>query len=503
MSRTVVVADVGSIKEIDDVVTTVSRGDSVLSLPGLFAARAPATQGPTMDGTITLRIGGRRARTGVAGAMILAGTFLLAVIGINVAAFHLGSSTIRHARAQPALTPSGTRPSTNDPQQGGAAASRPAGFLDRTIRVLLSPPVSSVRIGIDAPFNVVDPDEQRVLLRCEAAPDLTVRFDGDGVRLLEFSRAFSPRVVDLVPTRPARIRLSGAKGVRHYAGALRFIPQSSSTGVVINVVDIELYLLGVVPAEALSDFHEQAMRAQAIVARTFAWYTKLTAGLRAEWDVDSNESSQMYVGLPRDDTMASRAVRDTAGLVCTWDSPSGQRIFCTYYSSTCGGSTQDAGPVKNNATIKPLSGGVKCDYCRSSPFYSWQSVRLEKWLVTQRLRDKYAIFRGMNRIEEVEVIDSTPQGRPIMLMLIDANGKQQPLEAENFRLSVDPTGRKVKSTFFVPVMEKDAIILTQGRGFGHGIGMCQYGADYLATNGWAAGDILRFYYPGMKLTRAY
>lgn len=61
-----------------------------------------------------------------------------------------------------------------------------------------------------------------------------------------------------------------------------------------------------------------------------------------------------------------------------------------------------------------------------------------------------------------------------MLMLIDADGKQQPLEAENFRLSVDPTGRKVKSTFFVPVMEKDAIILTKGRGFGDGIGMCQY-----------------------------
>ena len=77
------------------------------------------------------------------------------------------------------------------------------------------------------------------------------------------------------------------------------------------------------------------------------------------------------------------------------------------------------------------------------------------------------------------------------------------LEAEIFRLSVDPTGRIVRSTFFVPVVEQDAVVLTGGRGFGHGMGLCQYGAAALADAGWQASRILRFYYPGSQLTRAY
>ncbi len=322
------------------------------------------------------------------------------------------------------------------------------------------------------------------------------------MRLVEYDRSFTRRVIDLVPASGGYFRLVTPKGARVLAGALRLFPQGSM-GDVVNVVDVETYLLGVVPAEALRGFHEQAMRSQAIIARTFAWYTKLTAGLTREYDVLANEGSQMYIGLAARQGLAEKAVRDTAGIVCTWASPKGERIFCTYYSSTCGGSTQDAGPVKNEMTIPPLAGRIRCDYCRASPFARWEPVRLEKSVITQRLREKYPLFRTFGRIESMEVVDATPEGRPVRFSLTDGEGRGVELEAENFRLSVDPTGRVVRSTFFVPVMERNAIVLTQGRGFGHGMGLCQYGADALADTGWSAAQILRFYYPGSHLTRAY
>ncbi len=153
--------------------------------------------------------------------------------------------------------------------------------------------------------------------------------------------------------------------------------------------------------------------------------------------------------------------------------------------------------------IPPLAGNVTCDYCRDSPEYHWGPVRLACTRITEQLRQKYPKFRSIGPIERMEVVERTPGGRPVRLGLYDGSGRGVELEAENFRLAVDPTGREIRSTFFTPVDEADAIVLTDGRGFGHGIGMCQYGADALARSGRSAAQILTFYYPGSHITRAY
>ncbi len=441
-----------------------------------------------MDGSIALRWPRRLTwsrRTGLLVVAAATGAFVAA----NVFAFHLGAAA---GRAAATVAPV-RRPVT----------SQPSAFFERTIRVLLLEQVGSCQIGVSTPFEIIDPEDRRVLFQGPAVEQLTIQFDADGVRLMELEQVFSPRVVDLVPAGPARLTVATSRGDRIFTGSLRLLPQTSGVGSVINIVDIEEYLLGVVPAEALRSFHTQALRAQAIAARTYAWYARLTTGLNREWDVWSTETSQMYTGLSPAPGPAEKAVQDTRGIVCTWNSPRGERIFCTYYSSTCGGSTQDAGPVKNEATIRPLAGGVRCEHCSGSPFYRWEPVRLDKSVITQRLRDKYSAFRRLGLIDAVQVVEATPAGRPVRFALFDKEGRSVDLEAENFRLTVDPTGRSIRSTFFVPVSEKNAIVLTEGRGFGHGMGMCQYGAAALADAGWQASQILQFYYPGSQLTRAY
>ena len=375
---------------------------------------------------------------------------------------------------------------------------------DRSIRVLLLDDVRESEAVVQGSYDLADPASSQRLVESVAASPLTVVFGEGRIRFPQLHLTVPLTVVDLVPCgdRLVGLRLDGK--VRHFRGRLRFVRRSDGTGSVVNLVDVEDYLVAVVAAELDRRFHRETFRAQAVAARTYAWYQKRTGGVKREWDVTATESSQVYPGLARVKQVpqAARAVHDTQGLVCTWDSPEGERIFCTYYSSACGGWTQSARAIRRNAVIPPLAGNVRCEHCRNAPNYHWGPVRINKADVTRQLRDRYPRFEAMDTIDRIEVKEATPAGRPVRLTLIDADGRQIELEAENLRLTLDPTGRKIQSTFFELVNEDNQIVLQAGRGFGHGIGMCQYGAEGLARKGFKAGEILRFYYPGSKLRRA-
>ncbi len=392
----------------------------------------------------------------------------------------------------------------------GTDTSRPvsgdAARVDRAIRVLLLDRVPDCEVRVHEPVDLLEVPGGAPLVSGITLPRLSIRFDSGDIRFPELSQTFEARAVDLRPHGSEPIAVGLGDGIwRQFRGSLRLLRRPDACGAVINVVDVEDYLIGVVSAELPATFHDEAFLAQAIAARTYAWYQKQTVGRSRPWDVTATESSQVYLGLERESLVpqAVRAVRGTCGLVCTWSAPEGERIFCSYYSSTCGGSTQAAAPVKHVPPIPPLAGGVKCDYCRHSPAYRWGPVRLEKATIGQRLRHRYPKFNSIGPIERVEVTDKTPDGRAVRLAFIDAQGRAIALEAENFRLAVDPAGRLIKSTFCKITNQSKAVLLTDGRGFGHGIGMCQYGADGLAQDGWTAARILRYYYPCSRLTRAY
>jgi stage II sporulation protein D len=372
------------------------------------------------------------------------------------------------------------------------------------MRVLLLDDIVSCQVAFDEGFDVMDTRGGQRLGEYGPTPRLTVQFVNDRIELVELEREFAEQSIELVPHGLKPVYLGTAKGTRQFRGVLRLIREASAAGSLVNVVGIEDYLVSVVSAEMPADFHEQALRAQAIAARTYALYAQQSGGGRRDWDVLATEGSQMYVGVdvPKRAQPAERAVRGTRGLVCTWASPDGERIFCTFYSSTCGGSSQDASPVRNQPPIPPLAGGVACDYCRKSPNYRWGPLRISKAMILQRLRDKYPAFRALDDVATMEVVDRTRQARPVRFALSDGEHRAE-IIAENFRLVVDPSGRELKSTFFEPVVEEDAIVFLDGRGFGHGMGMCQYGADGLARTGQTAQQILAFYYPASHVTRAY
>lgn len=405
-----------------------------------------------------------------------------------------------------------TLPACDNPSPPGKAEaadgrhSADAGpLIDRHIRILLLDGIQTASVLVREPFNLADPQTGEII-RADVPPgQVAVVFSQSGIDVSGLDVRTDSPAIDLVPTgaKPTQVKLT--EEWKDFPGSIRFLRRPEG-GAVINLMDIELYLVGVVASEFPAHFHRQAFRAQAIAARTYAWYARQTTGLRRDWDVWATERSQVYGGLERQQQVpqAADAVRDTRGVVCTWSSPAGEKIFCTYYGSRCGGLTAPAPGPGGGPPIPPLAGGVVCEYCRRPDAYRWpQEPRVSKSLIAERLAVRYMRFEDFTTVDRVDIIEAAADGRPLRLAVSDASGRTVEIDSESFRLTIDPTGRLLQSTCFVMTIEPDAIVFREGRGLGHGMGLCQYGADALARAGWHAPAILRHYYPTSRLTRAY
>jgi stage II sporulation protein D len=230
------------------------------------------------------------------------------------------------------------------------------------------------------------------------------------------------------------------------------------------------------------------MRAQTPATRTF--------------DVTDDESSQVYDGVQAEESGAVAAVEATGGEVCVWGGGGTEAMFCTYYSSCCGGLSQHVNNVKpRDPDVPPLAGGVACDDCRSARHYRWGPVTISKAEATKRLLARYPTLSKLGLITDVRPKELTKDGRIIRIELIGSGGQKETLMGEDFRLSLG--GRIVKSTKCTIVAQGGNFIFKDGRGFGHGMGLCQYGMETKARRGMDHRQILTTYYPGATLKKIY
>jgi stage II sporulation protein D len=394
-------------------------------------------------------------------------------------------------------------------QGNAAAAVHPA----RTIRVLLVRDTDRVVVSTSGRLRVRDRNGRDLsdpLPPLKRAPILFGHHSPTA--MVVGPHRITAEVIDLVPEAGQRIELlmpaGGNKEVmRRYPGFLRCLLKNDGTADIINVVDVEAYLRGVLRGEVPPNWHRETYKAQAIAARTYVLYEKGTVGRNRHWDVTSTARSQMYVGIDRntEKTKAARAVDATRGIVLTWPYPEGDRIFCAYYSAVCGGTTQDASLVGDTEHIPPLAGGVECEYCWRAPkgTYRWKPVTFTKEAIGRALARRYDAFAKLGPVAGVEVTERTADHRARTIRVTDREGKSADLPAEAFRLTIDPTGWIVKSTHFRIRDDGSAVTFTHGRGWGHGAGLCQWGAEGMARDGATAEEILAHYYPGSKLVKVY
>jgi stage II sporulation protein D len=295
-----------------------------------------------------------------------------------------------------------------------------------------------------------------------------------------------------------------------YRGRIDILKTTSGKFVAINILPLDAYLQGVLAKELYGSWDLATYRAQAIAARTFALYEMLTDGRTRQWDVNNDESSQMYGGIAGETAKSRAAVADTRGQVLTATSAGKTGIFCSRYSACIGGASQDPYDAWGDPSVGPLQARMTGDVDANCDKYIWnREFVATKADVTRCIRswgerNGFEYLRTLGNIQNVKIGKRNPQtNRPTEFLLTDASGRTVPMRAEEFRIALlsDPLGRapRVYSSYFEIRAEGDTFIMYNGRGYGHGIGMSQWGAQAMAKQGMTSGQILSFFYPGAKL----
>lgn len=326
----------------------------------------------------------------------------------------------------------------------------------------------------------------------------SVRIDGDGVlatdgrgeplRLVlpvqvKRSGAFlsvGGQTVDrLTVASPLAVQVNG----KRYRGTIEVVPADRGM-LVVNELPLEDYLVGLINCEISSQWPIESVKAQAVVARTYAYYQK-RARAGAVYHLESSVLDQVYDGCEIEDSRAARGVRETEGEILTY----GGQPIQAFYHSNCGGRTEVAENVWG--VRLPYLRSVDCAYCATNPSIRWDySIPLKK--LESLLKGAGVQVSGLREIREGKRNES---GRLTDLVLVSTGGATT-VTAVGFRKIVGYTA--IKSTNFAIRLAGDAVHFS-GTGYGHGVGLCQWGAKQRASDGFTYREILAYYYPGALL----
>jgi stage II sporulation protein D len=267
--------------------------------------------------------------------------------------------------------------------------------------------------------------------------------------------------------------------------------------IAINTVGLEDYLPSVVDGEMPAAFPAAAREAQAVVARTYAWFRQQAVGPTADYDLHATARSQKYLGreyldsrgrlLTGETASAVAAVRRSSGLVAT----SHGVPFCTYYSAVCGGST-----IRGTSEFPDAAdclAPVPCEWCSPAERFRWEVVRPREELVS-RLRQGSILARVDEDDLSIKPIESKPG---LNARFAIASGRARSVVSGQDLRRALADWNLWSPRFTIELIGDNAHI--RGRGHGHGVGLCQWGAAGMAKAGHSATEILQHYYPGMEL----
>jgi stage II sporulation protein D len=255
---------------------------------------------------------------------------------------------------------------------------------------------------------------------------------------------------------------------------------------VINHVPLDHYLYGVLPREVYVSWPMAALQAQAVAARTYVLYHMLVRQDRS-YDVLSTTSSQVYGGLDREHPETNRAVDTTRSQVLF----NGSQLALTLYHANSGG------------VVEPIDDvwGARLPHLRrvvDTPSLQGRHVRWSCSLSVAEVIDHLAGYGVQCRdLETIEVVNRSASGR-VQHVMLKGQGTSVLVGGNNLRLMLGPS--VVKSTRFI-VEQSEGLFRFTGTGYGHGVGMSQWGAYVLAKKGADYKIILAHYYPGTKLTQ--
>jgi stage II sporulation protein D len=271
---------------------------------------------------------------------------------------------------------------------------------------------------------------------------------------------------------------------RYYFGKIKIIPGENGLDL-INIVPIETYLISVVMSEMPLDFHYEALKAQAVIARTYSYYCMKKYGNNRDYDVDDTVSYQVYNGyyrkLNREKLIKLlKAVNDSRGMIVEYE---GNPIVA-YFHSNSGGKLVSGKEYFGNASDFPYLICKEDPYSTGKPNSKWNfSIGIEdfknKINFTEDLSSDSITMNNEGFVSGIKTGDNKLTSRDLRKIIGYSN-----LKSERFTMNYDVVDDKV---------------IFDGIGYGHGVGLSQWGAESMAEEGFKFNDIIFFYYPGTSI----
>ncbi len=363
------------------------------------------------------------------------------------------------------------------------------------------PPTIRVRLGMPRAQGALQLRAQAWAIRATSGSSFAVHSEGTLKTTITHSagnivlrgRSTGAQALRIEPT--TAFTLDG----RTYRGVLTVRLREGKL-LFVNHLDMETYLAGVIGNEVGPGAKAATYRAQAVAARTYAWMRlqRADASTRA-FDVYDSSASQVYKGLSipkqygiRYADMVSHT-GDTRGVIVTHKG----RPFRTYYASTCGGHTTQPATSGLDAGrgSEPLR-GVACDHCKTSKYFRW----------TKQVSDA-EVIAGLKR-------KKLPVGAPLHTLKVTRRGRGEWVAEATLTHGPKRAARTVpghvlrgalglRSNRIESIQRIRGGWVIKGRGWGHGVGMCQWGAIEMGRKGASETEILRYYYPGVAFTKIY
>ncbi|MBF0593706.1 MAG: SpoIID/LytB domain-containing protein [Candidatus Omnitrophica bacterium] len=349
----------------------------------------------------------------------------------------------------------------------------------KMIRVAILRDVDHFTLGVEGRHTLIDYNSgEKVGFGIRLLPSL-VTFDHGKIRIGD--KVYDSQRLIIDPRLDASLRVND----KHFRGMLIIINTGTAL-TVVNSIEIEQYIRGVLYHEISDKWPMEAISAQAVATRTYAFYSIEKFAAR-DYDVTNDVYSQVYGGKTAERYRTNLAVKNTKGLVLTYKG----KIFPAFFHANSGGITEDASELWD-IDLPPLKGGIESPYSVNSPHYRWKrNFRLKD---IQDALEKSGVKVGT--IKEIKIKERNKSGRIRKLEVTDRDGKSTIIEGKIFR---DALGPNVLKSNLYDVEMKGYYVDLIGHGWGHGVGMCQWGAYNMARMRFTYPDILKFYYPGSEL----
>jgi len=350
------------------------------------------------------------------------------------------------------------------------------------VRVAVLKDAENFVLSIRGKYEIWDLADNRLLLEAKRLQKSRVIAVDNGIHI---GHSF-------FPIKRIRIRMQkdaslyGPLTRRRYRGVMDIIADDKNKILVTNILDLEDYVKGVLYHEVSHKWPMEATKAQAVATRTYSLYQTIE-NKNQPFDVTSDIYSQVYGGRSAERYRTNIAAERTKGLILKYKG----QVLPSYFHANCGGRTEDAGELWH-IDLEPLKGKF-CPYSKGAPHDNWK-VNLRLKDIQDKLID-HGLRIGL--IKEIKIKGRNKSDRIKNLEITSREGKTITIVGTKFRNIVGPN--IIKSNHY-KVKMLGFYADFNGKGWGHGVGMCQWGAHTMAKEKHDFRKILNFYYPKTTLT---